>query len=50
MKRAEERGIDVFENLQSHNSSYVLKDLEDAIFFNEPGNNVCDLTLIVVTD
>ena len=50
MQRAKEKGIDAFENLERHNSSYVLRELGDAILFNEPGNNVCDLTLIVVTD
>jgi len=50
MERAKEKGIDIFENLERHNSSYVLRELGDAIFFNEPGNNVCDLALIVVTE
>jgi len=50
VKRAEEKGINIFENLKRHNSSYILAKLGDAIFFNEPGNNVCDLSLIVVTD
>ncbi|MFC1802843.1 glycerate kinase [Thermoproteota archaeon] len=50
MKRSYEKGIDTSENLRIHNSSYVLRELEDAIFFNEPGNNVCDLMLIIVTD
>lgn len=49
VERAEEKGINIFENLNKHNSSYVLTKLGDAIFFNEPGNNVCDLSLIVVT-
>jgi glycerate-2-kinase len=50
VERADSKGIDIHENLQIHNSSYVLRELEDAILFNEPGNNVCDLSLIIVTD
>jgi glycerate-2-kinase len=50
VQRARQRGIDIFENLKGHNSSPVLRELGDAILFNEPGNNVCDLTLIIVTD
>jgi glycerate-2-kinase len=49
MKRAKEKGIDIFENIQNHNSSHVLGELGDMILFNEPGTNVCDLMLIVVT-
>ena len=41
---------DIFEHFKRHNSSFVLKELGDAILFNEPGNNVCDLSLIIVTD
>jgi glycerate 2-kinase len=50
VKRAREKGIDIFENLKKHNSFYVLTELGDGIRFNEPGNNVCDLSLIIVTD
>jgi glycerate-2-kinase len=49
LRRAREMGIDVVEQLKRHNSSSVLETLNDAIRFNEPGNNVCDLSLIVVT-
>ncbi len=49
MQRANENGIDLLECLKRHNSSYALKELGDAILFNEPGNNVCDLSLIIVT-
>ena len=50
LQRASEKGIDLFKCLKRHNSSYVLKELGDAIFFNEPGNNVCDLSLMIITD
>jgi glycerate-2-kinase len=50
VKRAQDKGIDIFEHLRKHNSSCVLTELGDAIRFNEPGNNVCDLSLIIVTD
>jgi hypothetical protein len=38
------------EHLARHNSSCVLSELGDAIRFNQPGNNVCDLSLIIVED
>jgi glycerate-2-kinase len=50
VERAKSKRIDVFENLRNHNSSHVLRRLGDAVYFNEPGNNVCDLTLIIVND
>ena len=50
VQRARERGIDIREELRRHNSSAVLTELGDAILFNQPGNNVCDLSLIVVAD
>jgi len=48
-KRAEERGIDIYENLKRHNSSYVFRELGDAIITGPTGTNVMDLTLIVIT-
>jgi len=50
VERASRKGMDIFENLKTHDSSYVLTQLDDAILFNEPGNNVCDLLLIIVTE
>lgn len=50
LQRVIKKKIDLSECLNDHNSSYALTELGDAIFFNEPGNNVCDLSLIVVTD
>ena len=50
MQRAREKRIDLHESLKLHNASYALTELGDAIRFNEPGNNVCDLSLIVVTE
>jgi glycerate-2-kinase len=49
IKRAEEKGINVEQELNRHNSSHVFRVLGDAILFDEPGNNVCDLSLVVVT-
>lgn len=49
LTRARKNGIEVFENLKRHNSSYVLKQLHDAIFTGPTGTNVMDLTLAVVT-
>ena len=48
MERAKEKGIDVYENLVRHNSSYVLKKLGDAIITGPTGTNVMDLNVIVI--
>jgi glycerate-2-kinase len=50
VQRARERGIDIREELRNHNSSAVLSELGDAIRFNQPGNNLCDLSVILVAD
>ncbi len=50
VRRAEAQGISLSEHLRKHNSSFVLSELGDAIRFNQPGNNVCDLSLIVIHD
>ena len=47
--RTREKGIDIFKNLMKHNSSYVFRQLKDAIFTGPTGTNVMDLTLMVVT-
>jgi glycerate-2-kinase len=49
IKRAKEKGINIEQELNRHNSSHVFRVLGDAILFDEPGNNVCDLSLVVVT-
>jgi glycerate-2-kinase len=49
LRRAREKGIDIFENLMKHNSSFVFRQLKDAIFTGPTGTNVMDLTLVVVT-
>lgn len=49
-ERAKEKGIDIYESLMSHNSSYVLKELGDAIITGPTGINVMDLNVIVVSD
>lgn len=49
LERAREKGIDVFKNLMKHNSSYVFRQLEDAIFTGPTGTNVMDLGVIVIT-
>jgi glycerate-2-kinase len=48
VKRAKEKEIDLFENLRRHNSSYVFRQLDDAIFTGPTGTNVMDLRLLVV--
>jgi len=49
LRRTREKGIDAFKNLMKHNSSYVFRQLKDAIFTGPTGTNVMDLTLVVVT-
>jgi len=48
MKRARERGIDVFESLKNHNSSHVFKQLRDAVYTDYTDTNVCDLNIVVI--
>jgi len=47
--RAKQKGIDIYENLMRHNSSYVLRELEDAITTGPTETNVMDLNVIVIT-
>jgi len=48
VQRAREKKIDLFQNLTRHNSSYVFRQLDDAIFTGSTGTNVMDLRLLVV--
>jgi len=48
VERAKQKRIDVFENLVRHNSSYVFRQLNDAIFTGPTGTNVMDLRLLLV--
>lgn len=50
MKRAKEKDIDIYENLMHHNSSFVLKELGDAIITGQTGTNVMDLNVIVIPE
>jgi glycerate-2-kinase len=50
LRRAREKGLDIYDCLKRHDASPALTRLDDAILFNQPGNNICDLSLIVVTD
>jgi len=47
--RSKEKGIDICRNLIKHNSSYIFRQLKDAIFTGPTGTNVMDLILVVVT-
>jgi glycerate-2-kinase len=49
VKRATEKGIDVYENLIRHNSSFVFRQLGDAILTESTGTNVMDLRLLIIT-
>jgi len=46
--RAKNIGIDMFEHLKKHDSSYVFKQLGDAIYTNPTGTNLMDLVVIYV--
>ncbi|MCC7205338.1 MAG: DUF4147 domain-containing protein [Phycisphaeraceae bacterium] len=50
LPRARELDINLIGELARHNSSHVLRTLSDAVYFAEPGTNLCDLTVIVVAD
>jgi glycerate-2-kinase len=50
LKRAEEKGIDIFESLRRHNTYEALIKLQDAIITGSTGTNVMDLNVIVVTN
>jgi glycerate-2-kinase len=50
VKRAEELGIDVNEHIIKHNSAYVLRRLNDAIYTGPTGTNVMDLRVLIVLD
>ena len=47
--RAKEKGISVYKSLIRHNSSYILKELKDAIITGPTGTNVMDLNVIAIT-
>lgn len=47
-ERAEALGIDLFEELKRHNSSYVFRSLGDAVYTNPTGTNLMDLMLVYV--
>jgi glycerate 2-kinase len=47
-RRAKALGVDIQRDLRVHNTTAALLALEDAIQFNQPGDNVCDLSLILV--
>ena len=49
LKRAKEKGVDVFKNLMRHNSSEVLMKLQDAITTRPTRTNVMDLNIVVIT-
>lgn len=46
--RAKNDGIDIFDHLRKHNSSYVFKQLGDAIYTNPTGTNLMDLIIIYI--
>jgi len=48
LKRAEEKGIDIFESLRKHNCYEALMKLQDAIITEPTGTNVMDLDIVVV--
>jgi glycerate-2-kinase len=49
LKRAKEKGIDIYENLMKHNASHVLRGLKDVIYTKPTGTNVMNLRVIIVT-
>jgi len=49
LHRANQIGINIFEQLRRHNTSYVLESLDDAINTGPTGTNVMNLRVIVIT-
>ena len=49
LHRANQFGINIFEQLKRHNTSYVLESLEDSIITGPTGTNVMNLRVIVIT-
>ena len=47
--RAELNGLNVFERLRAHDSSTVLKTLDDEIITGNTGTNLCDLNVILIS-
>jgi len=50
LKRAEEKGVDIFKSLRRHDCYEALMKLQDAIITGPTETNVMDLNIIVVTD
>ena len=50
LKRAEEKGIDIFESLRKHNCYEALMKLRDALITGSTGTNVMDLDIVVVME
>jgi len=50
VERAEEKGLDIFKELQRHNASRVFRELGDAVYTGATGTNVMNLRIIAVTD
>jgi glycerate-2-kinase len=48
LNRAEMMGIELYNELRRHNSSYVLRRLEDAIYTGSTGTNVMNLRVMIV--
>jgi glycerate 2-kinase len=46
--RAQKEGLEVYESLKAHDSSAVLRALEDAVITGNTGTNVCDLNMVYV--
>lgn len=49
VERARQKGLDVYERLKAHDSSYVLRILGDEIVTGNTGTNLCDLNLIYIS-
>jgi glycerate-2-kinase len=48
VERAKNKGLDVYTSLLAHDSSTVLRMLDDALIAGTTNTNVCDLNLLVV--
>lgn len=49
LKRAEDAGLYIHDELKKHNSTHVLRELNNVLFTGPTDTNVCDINIVVVT-
>jgi len=49
LERAENAGLDIYDELKRHDSTHVLRELDDVLFTGPTDTNVCDINIVVIT-